>query len=50
MASPRDCERAREAGFDAHCAKPLTPYRLLRYLEAACTGAAPPDGGVTRRL
>ncbi|MBR8313466.1 response regulator [Burkholderia dolosa] len=50
FASPRDRERAREAGFDAHCAKPLTPHRLLRYLEAACTRAAPPDGDVTRRL
>ncbi|MGK8206026.1 response regulator [Burkholderia cenocepacia] len=44
FASRRDRERAREAGFDAHCAKPLTPHRLLRYLDAAWGGA------VTRRL
>ncbi|MBJ9681100.1 MULTISPECIES: response regulator [Burkholderia] len=40
FASPVDRERAREAGFDAHCAKPLTPHPLLRYLEAVC-GARP---------
>ena len=27
--------RARAVGFDAHCAKPLTPERLLRVLESA---------------
>jgi CheY-like chemotaxis protein len=37
-ASQRDRERAREAGFDAHCAKPLTPHRLLAYLESASGG------------
>ncbi|WP_366919166.1 response regulator [Burkholderia oklahomensis] len=34
----RDLERARDAGFDAHCAKPLTPHRLLRFLDAAAAG------------
>ncbi len=38
FASQRDRERAREAGFDAHCAKPPTPHRLLRYLESASDG------------
>lgn len=33
-----DLERAHDAGFDAHCAKPLTPHRLLRFLEAASAG------------
>ncbi|KVA20676.1 response regulator [Burkholderia ubonensis] len=42
FASTRDRERAKEAGFDAHCAKPLTPYRLLNYLEAASRNGAPP--------
>jgi len=49
FASQNDRERARDAGFDAHCAKPLTPHRLLRYLEAAYGGARP-DAGVTRRV
>ncbi|WP_175914041.1 response regulator [Burkholderia metallica] len=49
LASRRDREEAKEAGFDAHCAKPLTPHRLLAYLEAA-SGRAKPDGAVTRRL
>jgi CheY-like chemotaxis protein len=34
-ASQRDREQAREAGFDAHCAKPLTPQRLLTLLKQA---------------
>ncbi|CAB3749891.1 response regulator [Paraburkholderia humisilvae] len=34
-ASHSDRERAREAGFDAHCAKPLTPQRLLALLKQA---------------
>ncbi|SIT37946.1 Response regulator receiver protein [Paraburkholderia piptadeniae] len=34
-ASQFDRERAREAGFDAHCAKPLTPQRLLALLKRA---------------
>lgn len=34
-ASQSDRERAREAGFDAHCAKPLTPQRLLELLKRA---------------
>jgi two-component system, OmpR family, response regulator len=34
-ASQSDRERAREAGFDAHCAKPLTPQRLLDLLKQA---------------
>ena len=49
FASQSDRERAREAGFDAHCAKPLTPHRLLRYLDAAYGGARQ-DAGVTRRV
>jgi CheY-like chemotaxis protein len=32
-ASQLDRERARAAGFDAHCAKPLTPERLLALLK-----------------
>lgn len=35
FASAGDRARAKEVGFDAHCAKPLTPQRLLRVLEAA---------------
>ncbi|WP_181969869.1 response regulator [Paraburkholderia sp. DHOC27] len=35
FASSHDLARARAVGFDAHCAKPLTPQRLLRLLEAA---------------
>ncbi|MCA7884989.1 response regulator [Burkholderia contaminans] len=49
FASRRDCEAAKQAGFDAHCAKPLTPHRLLGYLDAA-SGREKPDGEVTRRL
>ena len=33
-ASQNDRARAREAGFDVHCAKPLTPCRLLTVLES----------------
>ncbi|NTZ86541.1 response regulator [Burkholderia metallica] len=50
LASQRDREQAKEAGFDAHCAKPLTPHRLLGYLESASGGAMTPDEGVTRPL
>lgn len=50
FASQRDRERAREAGFDAHCAKPLTPHRLLRYLELACGGDHAGRTGITRSL
>ncbi|WP_109481376.1 response regulator [Paraburkholderia sp. C35] len=39
-ASQRDRERAREAGFDAHCAKPLTPQRLLELLKRATSASA----------
>ncbi|QQC65693.1 response regulator [Paraburkholderia ginsengisoli] len=35
FASREDRVRAKAAGFDAHCAKPLTPERLLRVLESA---------------
>lgn len=44
FASRDDRARARAAGFDAHCAKPLTPERLLRVLEsaAALKVASPP--------
>ncbi|RAS22320.1 response regulator receiver domain-containing protein [Paraburkholderia bryophila] len=34
-ASRDDRARAKAVGFDAHCAKPLTPERLLRVLESA---------------
>jgi two-component system, OmpR family, response regulator len=37
-ASSHDRLRAREAGFDAHCAKPLTPDLILRVLEFATDG------------
>ena len=37
-ASSEDRARAREAGFDAHCAKPLTPELILRVLEFASEG------------
>ena len=33
-ASQNDRARALEAGFDVHCAKPLTPNRLLTVLES----------------
>lgn len=42
FASSEDRFRARAAGFDAHCAKPLTPGLLLRVLE--CATAPPADG------
>lgn len=35
FASRHDRAHAKAAGFDAHCAKPLTPERLLRVLESA---------------
>ena len=35
FASRDDRAHARAVGFDAHCAKPLTPQRLLRVLESA---------------
>jgi CheY-like chemotaxis protein len=35
FASSEDKARAKAAGFDAHCAKPLTPQRIIRVLEAA---------------
>jgi two-component system, OmpR family, response regulator len=35
FASADDRACAKAVGFDAHCAKPLTPQRLLRILEAA---------------
>lgn len=38
--SANDRARAKAVGFDAHCAKPLTPKHLLRVLEAATTGRA----------
>ncbi|HTH73190.1 MAG TPA: response regulator [Trinickia sp.] len=41
-ASAEDRARAREAGFDAHCAKPLTPELILRVLEFASEGDRPP--------
>ena len=41
-ASEYDREPARGAGFDAHCAKPLTPELILRVLEfASGRGAGP---------
>ncbi|ANB75949.1 two-component system OmpR family response regulator [Paraburkholderia sp. GAS348] len=44
FASREDRARAKAAGFDAHCAKPLTPERLLRVLESAAAlhAIAPP--------
>lgn len=44
FASRDDRARARDAGFDAHCAKPLTPELLLRVLESAAAlhTAGPP--------
>jgi two-component system OmpR family response regulator len=44
FASREDRARAKAVGFDAHCAKPLTPERLLRVLEsaAALRVAGPP--------
>jgi CheY-like chemotaxis protein len=40
FSSANDRARAKAVGFDAHCAKPLTPQRLLRVLEAATTSRA----------
>lgn len=40
FSSTHDLARAKAVGFDAHCAKPLTPQRLLRLLEAATTERA----------
>lgn len=48
-ASSQDRGRAKEAGFDAHCAKPLTPQLILRVLEfasgARSAGILPCDCG-----
>jgi CheY-like chemotaxis protein len=41
FASTEDKARAKEAGFDAHCAKPLTPQRIISVLEAAASGQMP---------
>jgi CheY-like chemotaxis protein len=38
-ASSQDRARARAVGFDAHCAKPLTPQLILRVLEFASEGS-----------
>lgn len=38
-ASSQDRASARAAGFDAHCAKPLTPQLILRVLEFASEGS-----------
>lgn len=43
FASTEDKARARAAGFDAHCAKPLTPERIIRVLETAASGVLPPN-------
>jgi two-component system, OmpR family, response regulator len=43
FSSSDDKARARSVGFDAHCAKPLTPQRLLRVLEAATEHVAGPQ-------
>jgi two-component system OmpR family response regulator len=40
FSSSNDRALARSVGFDAHCAKPLTPQRLLRVLEEATTHRA----------
>jgi two-component system OmpR family response regulator len=40
FSSTNDRANAKSVGFDAHCAKPLTPQRLLRVLEAATTHRA----------
>ena len=40
FSSTNDMAHAKSVGFDAHCAKPLTPQRLLRVLEAATTHRA----------
>ena len=40
FSSVNDRAQAKAVGFDAHCAKPLTPQRLLRVLEAATTSRA----------
>ncbi|CAG4889222.1 response regulator [Paraburkholderia saeva] len=41
FASTEDKARARAAGFDAHCAKPLTPERIIRVLETAASSVSP---------
>ncbi|MGF6776748.1 response regulator [Paraburkholderia sp. GAS334] len=41
FASTEDKARARAAGFDAHCAKPLTPDRIIRVLETAASQVSP---------
>lgn len=43
FASTDDKARARAVGFDAHCAKPLTPQRLLSVLELAAAREAGPS-------
>jgi two-component system OmpR family response regulator len=40
FSSTDDRARAKAVGFDAHCAKPLTPQRLLRILESATAQGA----------
>ena len=41
--SPDRVSATRAAGFDAHCAKPLTPERIIRVLETAASGVLPPN-------
>ncbi|TAL98119.1 MAG: response regulator [Paraburkholderia sp.] len=41
FASTEDKARARAAGFDAHCAKPLSPERIIRVLETAASSVLP---------
>jgi CheY-like chemotaxis protein len=36
---PKDAERAREAGFDAHLVKPVRPERLMEVLALTHRGA-----------
>ena len=44
-AAPRDAEAAREAGFDAHIAKPIDPAALADEVEQLLKQRAERDGG-----
>jgi signal transduction histidine kinase/ActR/RegA family two-component response regulator len=49
FARDRDRQRARDAGFDGHLAKPVEPAALLRAL-AAVLVRLPPEAPLTRRI
>jgi PAS domain S-box-containing protein len=45
FARPQDIEQALAAGFDAHCAKPLRPHKLMNVLSGLLLARRPPGDG-----